>query len=181
MRFRLLLLTLGMLLASGCMGGGQYGFSRVYSALDEEVTALEGSSDYDPVMARRLPQEWQKKTLNLFGIVVSKKVAQGGKTDVLLSVRRLAARNLCDSGEEETCRVTVGDHELAKVHVLLSLGQPDAVGKQSLRTRSLVRIVGQLQAEVNRRDGSDVIDAKFYRHWPPAFYVTQQAREYMRR
>lgn len=181
MRFGLPSLATGLLLTLSCAGGGQYGYARAYSALDEEATALEGSETYDPVMARRLPQEWQTKRLNLFGVVVSRKAAANGKTDVLLSVRHLAARNLCESGEEDSCRVTVGDNEITRIHARLTLAQGDTVGKTNLKPRSLLRVVGKLQQEVDRKDGSNVIEAEFYRHWPPGFYVTNQAREYMRR
>lgn len=177
----LLLLAGTALLASACAGGGKYGYARAYSPLSQEETALEGSEHFDPVMARRLPQDWLKKKIHLFGVVVARREGAGGKTDIVLSVRRLAARNLCESGDEESCRVTVGDQELARVHALLSLKKKDSLGKGNLGPRSLVRLVGQLQELPDKKDGTAVILAKYYRHWPAANYVTEQAREYMRR
>jgi hypothetical protein len=168
-------------LAFACGSAGPYGHSRIYSPLDEEDAAARGAERYDPVMARRLPQEWQQKTLELFGVVVARAEGQGGRTDLTLSVRRLAARNLCDSGDEDTCRVTVGDQELARVHALVALRADDAIGQQSLKPQSLVRVIGKLEDHVNKEDGADVLVASYYRHWPAAEYVTEQARTYMRR
>jgi hypothetical protein len=168
-------------LALACGSAGAYGHSRVYSPLDEEEAAVSGAERYDPVMARRLPHEWQQKKLELFGVVLARAEGQEGRADLTLSVRRLAARNLCDSGEEESCRVTVGDQELARVHALVALRESDAIGQSSLKPQSLVRVIGKLEDHVDKQDGSDVLVASYYRHWPAAEYVTEQARTYMRR
>ena len=168
-------------LALGCGSAGQYGHSRVYTPLSEEDDAASGSERYDPVMAQRLPQEWQGKKLDLFGIVLARAEGRDGLADLTLSVRRLAARNLCEAGEEDTCRVTVGDQELARVHALVTLRQADAIGQKTLRPESLVRVIGKLEDHGNKDDGADVLVASYYRHWPPAEYVTEQARSYMRR
>jgi hypothetical protein len=169
------------LLALACGSAGPYGHSRAYTPLDAEDSAASGSERYDPVMARRLPAEWQTKKLELFGVVMARTESRDGLTDLTLSVRRLAARNLCDAGEEETCRVTVGDQELARVHALVSLQKTDAIGAKNLKPLSLVRVVGKLEDHVNKEDGADVLVASYYRHWPAAEYVTEQARSYMRR
>jgi hypothetical protein len=165
----------------GCGSAGPYGYSRVYAPLPEEENATANSERYDPVMARRLPAEWQTKTLELFGVVLARAEGRDGLADLTLSVRRLAARNLCEAGEETTCRVTVGDQELARVHALVELQQPDAIGPKNVKPQSLVRVVGKLQDQINKEDGSDVLLASYYRHWPAAEYVTEQARSYMRR
>jgi len=165
----------------GCSSAGPYGYSRVYAPLAEEEDATAGSERYDPVMARRLPAEWQTKKLELFGIVLARGEGRDGLADLTLSVRRLAARNLCEAGEEDTCRVTVGDQELARVHVLVQLQQADAIGPKDLKPQALVRVVGKLQDQVSKEDGADVLLASYYRHWPAAEYVTEQARSYMRR
>ncbi len=170
--------SLGVL---ACGSAGPYGYSRVYSPLSEENDAASDSERYDPVMARRLPQEWQTKKLELFGVVVARAEGRDGLADLTLSVRRLAARNLCEAGEEETCRVTVGDQELARVHALVELRKDDAVGPKNLKPQSLVRVIGKLEDHVDKEDGADVLVASYYRHWPAAEYVTEQARSYMRR
>jgi hypothetical protein len=170
-----------LLLLLACGSAGPYGHSRVYSPLDAEEQAASGSERYDPVMARRLPHEWQTKKLELFGVVLARSEGRDGLADLTLSVRRLAARNLCESGEEDTCRVTVGDQELARVHALVQLSQNDAIGQKSLKPQSLVRVIGKLEDHVHKEDGADVLVASYYRHWPTAEYVTEQARTYMRR
>jgi hypothetical protein len=168
-------------LALACGSAGPYGHSRAYSPLDEEDATARGAERYDPVMARRLPQEWQQKKLELFGIVLGRAEGEGGLTDLTLSVRRLAARNLCDAGEDETCRVTVGDQELARVHALVALREGDAIGAKNIKPQALVRVIGKLGDRVNKEDGADVLVASYYRHWPAAEFVTEQARSYMRR
>lgn len=175
------LAPVSLALSLGCGSAGQYGHSRVYTPLSEEDAAASGSERYDPVMAQRLPQEWQGKKLDLFGIVLARAEGRDGLTDLTVSVRRLAARNLCEAGEEDTCRVTVGDQELARVHALVKLSQADAIGQKTLRPESLVRVIGELEDNVNKDDGAAVLVASYYRHWPPAEYVTEQARSYMRR
>jgi hypothetical protein len=168
-------------LSVACGSAGPYGYSRVYSPLSEEDDAARGAERYDPVMAGRLPEEWQAKKLELFGVVLARAEGRDGLADLTLSVRRLAARNLCEAGEEETCRVTVGDQELARVHALVKLRQDEAIGLKNLKPQSLVRVVGKLEDHVNKEDGADVLVASYYRHWPAAEYVTEQARTYMRR
>jgi hypothetical protein len=165
----------------GCGSAGPYGYSRVYTPLSGEEDAAKDSERYDPVMAQRLPQEWRGKKLDVFAVVLGRGEGRDGLTDLTLSVRRLAARNLCEAGEEESCRVTVGDQELARLHALVKLRKEDEVGDQRLQARSLVRVIGKLEDQVNKDDGADVLLASYYRHWPPATYVTEQARSYMRR
>jgi len=165
----------------GCGSGGPYGFGRAYSPQSGEEAALEGSQPYDPVMARRLPDEWKTKKLELFGVVLARSEGRDGLADLTLSMRRLSARNLCADGAEDSCRVTVGDQELARVHALVQVAQSDNVGSERLKPRWLVRIVGKLEDQPSKDDGSDVLLGSYYRHWPPAYYVTEQARSYMRR
>lgn len=163
-----------------CSSAGPYGYSRTYSPLAAEGDALQGSERYDPVMARRLPAEWHSKKLDVFGIVLARAEGRDGLTDLTLSVRRLAARNLCEDASDETCRVTVGDQELARVHALVPLGQSDSLGN-GVQPRSLVRVIGKLEEQTNKEDGSDILVASYYRHWPAAEFVTDQARSYLRR
>jgi hypothetical protein len=169
------------LLGLGCGSGGAYGYSRTYSPLGAEEAAAQGSEGYDPVMAHRLPDEWHKKQLNAFGVVLARSEGRDGLTDLTLSLRRLAARNLCEAGDEDTCRVTVSDQELGRLHALVRLQQGDTVGNERVQPRSLVRVVGKLEDQPNKEDGGDVLVASYYRHWPAAHYVTEQARSYMRR
>ncbi len=175
------LLAAAAVAIAGCGGAGPYGFGRTYSPLDPEEKAIAGSEKYDPVMARRLPEEWRTKTVHLFGVVLARDEGDEGRADLTLGVRRLAARNLCESGAEDSCRVTVGDSDRATVHALVSLSQQDAIGNLRVQPRSLVRVVGRIQDKPNRTDGTDVVLASYYRHWPPGYFVTEQARSYMKR
>jgi hypothetical protein len=167
-------------LLSACSSAGPYGHSQVYSPLDEEETAAKGAVDFDPVMAKRSPDQWKGKTVSLFGIVVARSPGTAGNAEVKLSVRTLDTRNLCDSSDEDTCRVTVSDREHAVVHALLHLATEDDIGEHSLGPQSLVRIVGTLSDGVDPSDGEPILVAKYYRHWPRGFYVTTAARSLMR-
>ena len=97
-------------LAAGC-GAGPYGHSRVYAPLDAESTAVDGAEELDPVMARRDPSRWRVKKISLFGVVTKRDDAGPHAGKLTLSVRTLATRNLCESADEESCRVTVSSHE----------------------------------------------------------------------
>ena len=175
------LVACGSVTLVACGSAGPYGYSRAYSPTSDESDAESGSEHYDPVMARRLPKEWREKKVELFGVVLALAEGHDGLTDLTLSMRRLAARNLCEAGEEETCRVTVGDQELSRLHALVKLERESAVGDKQVGPRSLVRVIGKLEDQPNKDDGTDVLLGSFYRHWPPAEYVTEQARSYMRR
>ena len=166
---------------TSCASAGPYGFSRNYSPLAAEEAALSGSDKYDPVMARRLPQDWRKKTVHFFGVVLAREEGEDGRADLTVSVRRLAARNLCESGSDDSCRVTVSEREHSRIHASVPLSQQDAMGKQRVQPRSLLRIVGRIEDKPDPKDGSHVVQASYYRHWPPGYYVTDQARSYMRR
>ena len=169
------------LVLAGCHSPGLYGYSKSYSALSEEEDAAEDAAEYDPVMAERVPEEWRKKAISVFGIVESRKPGAGGKVDLTLSVRTLAPLNLCDEGGEDTCRVTVSDREHAVVHALVALRREDDVGKHGVTAGSLVRVIGTLADGVDAEDGTTVFQAKYYRHWPRNFYVTTAAASYLRR
>jgi hypothetical protein len=45
------------LVLCACSSAGPYGYSRAYSALDEEEDAVENATEYDPVMAQRDPRD----------------------------------------------------------------------------------------------------------------------------
>ena len=178
---KLRLSALALLVAS-CSSAGPYGHSPVYSPLDEEKAAIAGATDYDPVMAKRSPEQWKGKTVSLFGVVANRTPGAGGNTELKLSVRTLEPRNLCDSTDEDSCRVTVSSREHAVAHALLHLSSAeDDIGEHSIGLSSLVRVVGTLSDEVDPSDGEPVIRAKYYRHWPRAYYVTTADRGTMLR
>jgi hypothetical protein len=176
-RFGGVLLTL---LLTACASAGPYGHSRTYSPLDEEESFAAGTVEYDPVMAKRSPDQWKGKTVSVFGVVLGRSPGSGGTAEVKLSVRTLEPRNLCDSSDDDSCRVTVGEHEHAVVHALLHLSAEDDIGERSMGPRSLVRVIGTLTDDVDPSDGEPVLRAKYYRHWPRGYYVTTADRKFMR-
>jgi len=170
------LLASGLLFVCACHSAGPYGFSRTYSPLDAEEDAAEGAREYDPVMVERDKAEWKKGKISVFGIVNKRAQGPAGTAYVSLSVRTLEQRNLCEELDEETCRVTVGEREFAVVHAQLKLAPSDDIGEKSLNRGSLVRVVGKLTDEVDPEDGTPVLKAEYYRHWPRNLFVTTASR-----
>jgi hypothetical protein len=168
-------------LAVSCHSAGLYGHSQTYEPLGDEEDAEEGAVKFDPVMVQRSPEKFKGTPMSLYGVVTGRREGPGGAADVTLSVRTLEPRNLCESADEDTCRVTVSDREHAIVHARLSLRPDDAIGEHPLGARSLVRVIGTLADGVDEADGHPVLVAKYYRHWPRDFYVTTAARAYMLR
>lgn len=167
---------LALALLAGCSSAGPYGYSRTYSPLSAEADAAEGARDYDPVMAERDKADWKKAKISLFGIVTKRVAGPDGSAYVTLSMRTLEARNLCDQLDEETCRVTVSQHEFAVVHAQLKLAPADDIGDKSVNRGSLLRVIGKLTDEVDPEDGTAVFKADYYRHWPRNFFVTTASR-----
>lgn len=165
-----------LVLLSACSSAGPYGYSRTYAPLSAEDAAAEGAREYDPVMAERDKADWKKAKVSVFGIVTKRTEGPSGMAYVTLSVRTLEARNLCEQLDDETCRVTVGEHEFAIVHALLKLAPGDDIGEKSLNRGSLVRVLGKLTDDVDPDDGSVVMKADYYRHWPRHFFVTTASR-----
>jgi hypothetical protein len=176
---KVVLVALGLALTA-CASAGPYGYARTYEPLDDEETAAAGAIPYDPVMAKRSPEKWKGKTISVYGVVASRTPGQSGNAEATLSVRTLEERNACDSADEDSCRVTVSDHEYAVVHVLLHLSSEDDIGEHSMGPASLVRVIGTLTDEVDQGDGEPVLKAKYYRHWPRGFYRTTADRRFMR-
>ncbi len=104
-------------------------------------------------MIEREPSTWRGQRVSLFGIVKQRKEAPGGMAYLTLSVRTLATRNLCDQMDEDTCRVTVSDHEFAVVHAMAKLRPEDSIGKDSLATGSLVRVIAPSPTTSTRPTG----------------------------
>jgi len=168
-------------LTAGCHSAGPYGYSRTYTPLDDEKTATQGAKEYDPVMAQRSPSEWKNKPLSVFGVVKARKPGPGGNADLTLSIRTLEPRNLCESNDEESCRVTVSDREQAVLHAMVKLDDEDDIGNLSVGVGSLLRVVGSLSDSVDPNDGTAVLRATYYRHWPRDYYVTSVDRSHMTR
>jgi hypothetical protein len=164
-----------------CHDPGLYGHSPNYAPLPDEDGAVKGAREYDPVMFQRQPEEWRSKPSVLFGIVTQRTAGPAGAASVKLSVRRLEPRNLCaNSNDEDSCRVTVSEKDYGVVTAALSLKGEDDVGPHSVSAGSLVRVVGTFSQEVDPQDGSPLIRATYYRHFPRNFYVTSASSEVMR-
>lgn len=169
-----------LFVVQGCHSAGLYGHARTYVSLSDEADAAKGAKTYDPVMAQRMPDQWRGKRISVFGVVKQRSPGPGGTANLTLSVRTLAARNLCSNSSEESCRVTVSDHEFAVIHALVKLRQDDNIGRYSVGIGSLVRVIGVFGDEVDPNDGTPTLRATYYRHWPSDFYVTTADRATMR-
>jgi hypothetical protein len=168
-------------LCTACSSAGPYGFSRTYEPLSDEEDQADGAKEYDPVMIEREPETWKKQRISVFGIVRGRSQAPGGSAYLTLGVRTLSERNICDTAAEDTCRVTVSEHDFATVHAIAKLRPDDDLGKQSLRPGALVRVIGKLNDEVDKNDGAPVLVAGYYRHWPRTYFVTTADRDHMQR
>jgi hypothetical protein len=166
--------------AAGCQGAGPYGHAPRYVELDDETAAAGGAREYDPIMAERQPDQWRRAKTSLFGVVEAREIGPGGQAKLKLSVRRLEARNLCDSEtDNDSCRVTVSDKDFGVVFALLPLRSEDDVGPHSVGLHSLVRVIGTLGQDVSP-SGAPVVHASWYRHWPMFYYVTRASARDMR-
>jgi hypothetical protein len=176
-----LLTTLTLGATAGCHSAGPYGHAPRYVELSEETAAASGAREYDPVMVERQPEEWRKGRVVLIGVVESRTAGPGGQALLKLSVRRLDPRNLCESeNDDDTCRVTVSDKDFGVVSALVQLRGDDDVGPHAVGQRSLLRIVGTLGQDVTPADGTPILHATYYRHWPVYFYVTRASAPVMR-
>ncbi len=170
----------GLVASMGCRSGGPYGHAVNYVPLSEEEEAVSGAREYDPVMARRFPEDWSKANVSLFGVVLRREPASGGADSFLVSVRRLEPRNLCDSANDtDTCRVTIGDREFGQLVVRAKLSREDQVGENSIGQGSLLRVVGKLDAAPSD-EAVPTIRSTYLRHWPRLFYVTRANATVMR-
>ena len=105
MKDRATLLGLVLALAvPGCGSGGPYGHAPEYVPHGDEKAAIAGAREYDPVMYARLPDEWRKVNVSLFGVVTNRGAGPGGSSYLTLSVRRLEPRNLCENAHDDDTR-----------------------------------------------------------------------------
>jgi hypothetical protein len=171
------ILGITFLFLTGCASSGPYGYARQYRALPEESAALADSQDYDAVMAQRHPDAWAVRPIQLFGVVENSRESEEGGYSLLLSVRRLEARNLCEEDDERSCRVTVTARNFGKILVHVELKEQDIKGTKAIKVGSLLRVVGKLDpmSEMPK------MTASYYRHWPENQYVDSDAHSYMRK
>lgn len=174
-------IALPLLLMVSCRSAGPYGHSKIYSPLSEEEHAVASNQQYDGLLAERSFDKVRGKSVWLFGVVTNRGSGPGGAAYVAVSLRTLQLRNLCDSDDEDTCRVTVSDREMGRVHILLSLAADDDLGEHSVGIGSLVRVVGTVTSDIDPTDGTPIIRVDYYRHWPRGFYVTTKAAGALKR
>jgi hypothetical protein len=164
-----------------CHSAGPYGHSRAYAPISAEQRAVAAGPEYDAFVFERSPDKLKGKVVWLFGVVTQRRPGPGGAAHVALSLRTLQLRNLCESDDEDSCRVTVSEREMGRAHALLVLRGEDEIGELSVGLGSLVRVAGRVAEEVDSGDGTGVVRADFYRHWPRGSYVTTKSASVMHR
>jgi hypothetical protein len=153
-----------------CRSAGPYGYSRTYSSTSDEAHAVAGKTELDPRAISRAPDQ-RSRAFWAFGVVTHRSPGLGGAAYVALSLRALQPQNRCESRDEDTCRVTVSDRETGRAHALVTLSADDDLGERSVGLGSLLRVVGTIAEDVDPSDGSAIVRASFYRHWPRGFYA----------
>jgi hypothetical protein len=166
---------------ASCHSAGPYGHSKVYAANGSEQNAVARGEEYDAQLADRARGKLKDRPVWLFGVVTNRSAGPGGAAYVALSLRTLQQRNLCESEDEDSCRVTVSEREMGRAHALLALAAEDDMGQDSVGLGSLLRVVGTVTQDLDPNDGTAVLRASFYRHWPRGSYVTTKAASFMKR
>jgi hypothetical protein len=161
-------------LALSCRSAGPYGYSRTYSPTSDEAQAVAGKTELDPRAGKRSPDQ-RNRAFWTFGVVTQRSPGPGGAAYVGLSLRALQPQNRCESADEDTCRVTVSDRETGRAHALVKLSADDDLGERSVALGSLLRVVGNVAEDVDPSDGSVIVRASFYRHWPRGFYAVPKS------
>ena len=164
--------------AAGC-GGSTYGHAPSYVPLDAERTAAAAAHPFDPGAALHKSDVGQ--SVSLFGVVESRSAGTGGQALLRLSIRSLEGSNVCKrAGDDDTCRVTVGDKDEGVVWALVALRAEDDVGGHAIGQRTLVRVIGTIGQDVSPTDGAPIVHGAFYRQWPVGEYVTPSTASSMR-
>jgi hypothetical protein len=164
-----------------CASAGPWGAAREYAPLDAEASAAANAKTFDPVMLGRFFQDWAGKPVSLFGVVQDYSTDASGQADLLLSVRVLQDRNLCESASEDSCKVTVSENEFATVNSRVNLLPEELNGPHRLQRGSLIRVIGPVAKAPHPKTGNYVVNAAYHRHWPAQHFVTTAAREFMLR
>jgi hypothetical protein len=165
-------------LASGCGGGGQYGYAHEYSNIDGEDAYARRVIDtsYEEVRRARLEDQ---TFIGWFGVVVEPPTTEGDVTTLVLSLRAHQERHLCSTSSSDSCRLTVSEREIGRFSARIHMRPEDAAqGTLRLAVGSLVRVYGRSVGN----DASDlpIIEAEWYRHWPAHYFVTTAAAGIMR-
>lgn len=174
-----LALLAALVLVPACGGGGQYGYAHEYSTIDGEDAYLHRTVDASFEEVRRL-RPGERPFVGWFGIVTEEPTQDGDVTRLVLSLRAHQDRHLCSTSSSDSCRVTVSEREIgrfvARVHVR---PEDSAEGRTRLQVGSLVRVYGVSPG--NDESEQPIVEAEWYRHWPPHYFVTTAAASSMRR
>jgi hypothetical protein len=176
----LILATASACALASCHSAGPYGHSKLYAPASAEERAIGGTKEYGAHLERTSDKS-KDRSFWLFGVVTNRGSGTGGAAYLALSIRALQPRNLCESDDEDSCRVTVSEREMGRVHALVALGSEDDMGQESVGLGSLVRLVGTMSQDLDPNDGTPIVRANYYRHWPRGFYVTTKASSFMKR
>jgi hypothetical protein len=169
----------GALLVSvltSCRAAGPHVHEKVYAPTADEARAVDDSKEYDALLAERTFDRLKGRKTWAFGVVTHRGSGPGGAAYLALSLRSLQSRASCESSDEASCRVTVGEREIGRVHALLALAAEDDMGQYSVGLGSLLRVVGTVSEDLDPSDGTPVLRASIYRHWPRGSYLTTQAK-----
>ena len=178
---KLLGLSLATPLVLSCHGAGPYGHSKAYTPRSAEESAVSGNKEYDPLLAERALDKLKGRSVWLFGVVTNRGSGPGGAAYVALSLRTLQQKNLCETDDEDSCRVTVSEREMGRAHALIALAAEDDMGQESVGLGSLLRVARAVTQDLDPNDGTPILRTTYYRHWPRGFYVTTKASSFMKR
>lgn len=170
----------------GCAGPGPYGYAQVYTPLDAESEAAHGSIPFDPSAVRRKAKQWKGRLVTAFAVVEQIQPQKGNpqRLELVVTLRTLQARNLCQDADDASCRVTVSQQSFGVLRVFLTKDQVVPKGGEHpdvIQRGSLLRVIGTVTPPEQETDELPSIDATLVRHWPLQTYVTTAQRESMRR
>lgn len=172
-------LPLLVVLLAACGGAGPYGYSREYVPLSDEEDWIEREQRVTYEEVRRDPEDFRSATVGWFGVVTGLDTS-GDRARVALSFRTHRERHLCEDERDSSCRVTVSERSSGPFTAIVSLRPEDLNGQDRVWQGSLLKVYGSPNGEFDDQ-GGPVIDARWYRHWPPGKYVTTGAAARMRR
>jgi hypothetical protein len=166
-----------VLVGAGC-GGSTYGHAPRYVPSGDEEQAVAGAAPYDAAAAGKRgdaePRAGAARAVTLFGVVESRAAGPGGQALLKMTVRSLEPKNDCArAGDDDSCRVTVSDKDFGVVWALVELRADDDVGPRAVGQRSLLRLVGSVGQDVSPADGTPIVHARWYRHWPAQEYLSR--------
>jgi len=175
-------LAAGALFAlTGCAGAGPYNFSRDYTPLKAEREHFQATAQqvaYEDV--KRDPSGFTKVEVGWFGIITGYADLSDGRQRLTLSLRTHQERHLCSSERDSSCRVTVTDRSMGSFVIDVKLSDEQKLGKDRVWIGSLFKVYGTPTGDYDD-DGSPVLKATYYRHFPRGTYVTTAQRGTMRR